>query len=474
MKISDSNFLKKIKVLTASTFKKTSSFLNESISRLYKNFPITTYDKRTLLELLKNYLSSVIIITVIVWIKEIYVIYNEYVSKGVQVTTALELFIYSLPYVLALTIPSSTVMAVILTYNRLSSDLEILSLRITGIRKVRIFLPVLIFSLLIGALSYWFFDTVLIRGNELYLRTLIKINVEKPLLNLSSGKFVEVGKFKIGFESLSSDGKLLGLEIYQETEEFTRIIKSIKGEVISSSDLPYYTIHLENGTYLEVPKTKGEKAKGSIFSSQFSKAELRIDYEYQKSMSINLENYPRAVSRYKLEKIINNMPQLSNLKEKLALLEKNKEKLKNRIISALTYTPNFILLGILKGDKKSQEELNKKFQEIKTLFLEIKSMSSTYPISNYNQFLFEYYKKTSIPFSTFFFGILGFGIGLIVNIRTGKSEAAIIGVIAILIQSYIMMVMIIPVMNGDISPELGAWIGNIIIAIPGLYLLFKE
>lgn len=446
------------------------SILKRIISHINSSYiPLKRYDIMVYKDLAISYVVSFLIISLVVWLKEIYLIYVQYIQKGAQLTTTLSIFFYSLPFTMAITIPAGMIMATLLTFNKLSLNLEILVLRSSGIRKTRLFLPVLVFSLLIGGVTYVFFDTVLIKGNEMYIRSMIKMRVEKPFIDINPGEFPKIGDFNIGFEELQG-GEMKGVEIYQKTKNSEKIIKANTGRIISTSDVPYYSILLFNGTYID------KSSDGSIFSSQFKEAELRIDYEVSYIPTYNTELQPRLMSRYKTEKIIKKMEEQTNLKSTLKTLSSLNEELIENYKKIITTIPEYVF-SLLKDEESrenAKKQLSSTLSNISELSIKIKSLNTSPEMVNYNIFIFEQHKKTSIPVSAIVYGLIGFVFGIMVKVRTGKGGSLIIGIIVILIQTYLTFISEIPIRNGDLNPVIGAWWSNVVLTIPALYLLLRE
>ncbi|MCX8028383.1 MAG: LptF/LptG family permease [Brevinematales bacterium] len=453
----------KIIVFTNNLLKK----LSKHISSKY--LPIKRYDIMIYKDLAVSYTLSFLVISLVVWIKEIYLIYIQYIQKGAQFWTTISIFFYSLPFTMAITIPAGMIMGTLLTFNKLSTNLEILILRASGIKKTRLFLPVLIFSIFVAGLTYVFFDTILIKGNEMYLRSMIKMRIEKPFIDISPGEFPKIGDFNIGFEDIQgSDMK--GVEIYQKLQNSERIIKASTGRIISTEDTPYYTILLHNGTYIE------KSSDGSIFSSQFKEAELRVDYEVSYIPSFNTEQQPRLMSRYKTERIIINIASQNLVKAKLKELEILNQKIMEEYKKLIYFLPIYITSLLRDNDtkNKSHRDLQKIISNISDLNLKIKTINTTPEIVNYNIFVFEQHKKTSIPVSAIVYGIIGFVFGIMIKVRTGKGGSLIIGIVVILLQTYLTFVAEIPIRNGEMNPIVGAWYSNFVLGLPALYLLIRE
>ncbi|MEN2998573.1 MAG: LptF/LptG family permease [Brevinematia bacterium] len=431
--------------------------------------PFKRYDLMIYKELTTSYLVSFLIMSLVVWLKEIYLIYIQYIQKGAQLWTTLSIFFYSLPFTMAITIPAGMVMATLLTFNKLSINLEILMLRLSGVRKIRLFLPVFVFSLVILGITFLFFDTVLIRGNEMYLRSMIKMRIEKPFIDIAPGEFPKIGEFNIGFEEISGN-EMIGVEIYQNFAEGERIIKASKGVIISSGDLPYYKILLNDGTFIEKSK------RGEVFSSQFKEAELRVDYEISYIPTFNTETQPRVMSRYKTGRIIENMKKQDNVLKSLLELSNLNSNLIEEYKEVLLTLPQYLVALAFGGKERDKtiENFNNTIVTISKLHQDIRKVNTRFEMIDYNVFVFEQHKKTSIPVSAIVYGLVGFVFGIMIKVRTGRGGSLIIGIVVILLQTYLTFVAEIPVRNGELDPITAAWYSNVILSLPALYLLLRE
>lgn len=74
-------------------------------------------------------------------------------AKGVSMSTILVFLAYRLPELLVYTVPMGLLVAVIMTFNRMSADNEITALRTGGLSLLQVILPLLGLSLLLCALS---------------------------------------------------------------------------------------------------------------------------------------------------------------------------------------------------------------------------------------------------------------------------------------------------------------------------------
>lgn len=88
------------------------------------------------------------------------------VNKGISFTPILLLLYYLLPSFLMLTIPMATLLAVLLTFNRLSGDNEITALKASGVSLYQLVPPVLAFACVAYAATLFFSLYALPRANQ--------------------------------------------------------------------------------------------------------------------------------------------------------------------------------------------------------------------------------------------------------------------------------------------------------------------
>jgi len=79
-------------------------------------------------------------------------------EKGIPAATALAIFAFKIPSMLVYAFPMAVLLGIMLTFNRMSSESEMVAIRAGGVSFVRIIMPTLVFALLIGGATYWISD----------------------------------------------------------------------------------------------------------------------------------------------------------------------------------------------------------------------------------------------------------------------------------------------------------------------------
>ena len=79
-------------------------------------------------------------------------------EQGVPAMLALKIFAYRMPSMLSYAFPMSVLLAIMLVFNRMSSESEMVAIRAAGISFMRIVLPTLLFALLVSGLTHYIAD----------------------------------------------------------------------------------------------------------------------------------------------------------------------------------------------------------------------------------------------------------------------------------------------------------------------------
>jgi lipopolysaccharide export system permease protein len=114
------------------------------------------------------------------------------VGKGLPASVILEVFVLSVPFIIAMTMPMAVLVAVLHTMSRLAADSEITAMTANGISVSRIARPVLIWAAVVAVFAFLWNDQVLPRSNHSLRTLLVDIQRKKPSLALKEQVINEV------------------------------------------------------------------------------------------------------------------------------------------------------------------------------------------------------------------------------------------------------------------------------------------
>ncbi len=153
--------------------------------------------KYTLKEIIPNYFLGLAFFTLFLLINEIFRLVAMVVEKNIQITRVLGLFVYTLPYILAVTIPIGVLVGTIFSVGRLSSDSEIVAMRASGVSLLKVFLPCYWFGFVVTISAILFFQFVLPWGNQSYMKMYFKIIRGNPAINLMQNQNINIEGLRI-------------------------------------------------------------------------------------------------------------------------------------------------------------------------------------------------------------------------------------------------------------------------------------
>ncbi|MEX0691171.1 MAG: LptF/LptG family permease [Gemmatimonadales bacterium] len=118
--------------------------------------------------------------------------FSDLVGKGLPWTVVAEVFLLSVPFIVALTLPMAVLVSVLFAMTRLANDSEVTALRAGGVSLGRLMRPLLLAGACVAAGAFLFNDQILPRTNH-RLRTLYTdIARKKPTFSLTEQVINEV------------------------------------------------------------------------------------------------------------------------------------------------------------------------------------------------------------------------------------------------------------------------------------------
>src|SRR5512142_59805 len=105
-------------------------------------------------------------------------------GKGLPTSVFINVFMLSLPHVVALTVPMAVLVAVLYTFSQLSADNEISALKASGVNLHRLMIPVLIAGVGVAVVMVFFYDRVLPEANHRLANLYIDVARKAPTVQL--------------------------------------------------------------------------------------------------------------------------------------------------------------------------------------------------------------------------------------------------------------------------------------------------
>ena len=256
-------------------------------------------------ELIVSFILALLIFTFVMFIGNIIKLAELVITKGIEISYVVRLFIYLLPYLLNYTIPMAVLTGTLLAFGRLSSDNEIVALKAIGFNLSSILLPVLTFGLILSLFSVMLNDQIIPRAHFATRQLLAEIGTRKPAACLEEGTFIKTFKGYIIFVQEINGNKLKNIRIYQPQEgRPTRTITAERGEFILLPEEKTVALKLVNGSSDEA----NLKNPGSFYRLTFKTYYLTLDLAAH-LLKKNIQKKPKDMT---INELINETKKLSH------------------------------------------------------------------------------------------------------------------------------------------------------------------
>lgn len=124
-------------------------------------------DQYIVRQLLSYFGLSLLLFTLIAFFSDAFLNFLREVQRyGLPPLQALNLVLLQLPGAIALAMPASLFLAVLLTFNTLNNNFELIALRVNGLSLNRLVWPVVALGLLVSSVNLWMIETIIPRCNQ--------------------------------------------------------------------------------------------------------------------------------------------------------------------------------------------------------------------------------------------------------------------------------------------------------------------
>src|SRR2546427_2830703 len=113
------------------------------------------------------------------------------VSRGAELVTVVQAFLYLLPSIFSVTIPMAFLLGILLAFGRLASDSEIVALRASGVSPATLLRPVVALSCLTGLLTLYVMAVALPAANQAHRQILFSLVVNKAKTSVKPRVFTD-------------------------------------------------------------------------------------------------------------------------------------------------------------------------------------------------------------------------------------------------------------------------------------------
>jgi lipopolysaccharide export system permease protein len=390
--------------------------------------------RQTLKDFIGPYILASAIMSGILLLDKLFLLVDLLVRKGISIWSVSELMVYSIPFVISFCVPIGILIASVMVFGRMAQDNELVALRSAGINPIRLFSPMIIFTICVTILLVLFNGYILPEANHRARNLITDIAQKKPAVRIYEGVFLEdFPGYTIYIGSIQErTGRVSDVTIWEKRENNLppALIKSKSGRIVTSPDEKYFIIQLDAGEISELINL--DTYRHLTFT------------EHQINLPIDVE-FTRRERKYRSnrEMVINELYQRTN-------------QIRHDI-------------GNLENDIK---ELNKNSNnEVNQYRLKDNTTKLRYKEKEYNQYATQIEEKYALAFSCLIFLFFGAGLGIMIK-RSGLGFGFIIGLLFFAVYYILLIAGEDFASSGRVSAFVGVWFGNLFLIPITLELLY--
>jgi lipopolysaccharide export system permease protein len=195
--------------------------------------------------------------------------FGNLVGKGLPWSVIAQVFVLSIPFIVAMTLPMAVLVAVLYTFSHLAADNEITAMKAGGISLARAITPVLGGAAAVGLCAMLWNDQLLPRSNHSLRTLLVDIQRKKPSFSLKEQVINEIiqGQFFLRAARIDpATNKLNDVTIYDlEDPERRRIIAADSGHMAYTPGGTDLYLTLLDGDIQEVKRAEPAQFNRTFF-----------------------------------------------------------------------------------------------------------------------------------------------------------------------------------------------------------------
>ncbi|MFO7744003.1 MAG: LptF/LptG family permease [Psychroflexus sp.] len=478
-------------------------------------------DRYILSSFVKTFISVFTILMFIFILQSVWRFIEEFAGKDIDLEIISKFLFFLLPNLIPMVLPLTILLSSIMTFGSFAEQYEFAAMKSAGISLQRAMRSLIVFILILGAVTFYFADTVIPYAEGKVLNMRKNIAQVKPSMAIVEGAFNEMGNINIKVRKKSGpDGRNLDdIIIHKKSESRVgnyTVIKADHGELESGENSNVLSLILYDGNYYdEVPtKTYQEKLKSPFVKSAFDKYVLNMDlsefnnvdlddeslkHPYKmlntSELKIQLDSFSndfnRTISSYDriikqrsgAQRTLNSSKEVKTKDDKRKINQSSEKKIKSK--SKISYTDNEKLMKLYSNSSIDSLFWEYDFRQRKQLFnVATNSVNSIIPqISSkknqlkqkkvlLNKIEMAMHDKYALPFACVILFFVGAPLGAIIR-KGGLGLPMVVAITLFLTYHFIGLFAGNSAEGGSIPPFLGSWLSTIVLFPLSAYLTYR-
>lgn len=414
---------------------------------------------------------------------------DDLVGKGLEWYTIAELLFYASSTFVPLALPLAILLSSLMTFGNMGEHYELVAMKSSGISLRRVMIPLIILSIIISGIAFYFSNNVLPIANLKFKSLLYDVREQKLALDIKEGIFYDgLSGFviRVGKKD-KNDQTIREIKIYDHRDKKGNVNLTVadSGRMELTPDGLNLLFTLYNGyNYLERIDQRGYRYTRPYQRTKF-KEEIR---------KFNLVDFEMTRTNEDLFKNNYSMLNLTQLKKaEDSLMVERKEKL-GRIPDYMLKTFYFYstqidsarladfdsekpyITDLLTGYNRYEqnEYIGEVLKKLRRARQNIQNYESE--VTSKNKLIYkhqaEWHRKFTLSFACFVLFFIGAPLGAIIR-RGGLGLPVVVSILFFVLYHIISITSEKSVKSGVVDANFGMWIASIVLLPLGIFLTMK-
>jgi len=451
--------------------------------------------KKLDLFILKSYLGPLImtffIALFILLMQFVWKYIDDLVGKGLEWYIIAKLLFYASSTFIPLALPLAILLSSLMTFGNLGEHYELVTIKAAGISLSRVMRPLIVVSILISGLGFYFSNYVLPVANLKFLSLLYDVREKKLAFNLKEGVFYNgIEGFVIRVGTKEKDGNTIrNVMVYDHTKHMGNISLTTAswGKMELSPDKKFLVFRLYDGTnYEERIDLRNNEATRPFQRSRFSEQYQMFDLS---AFQLTRTDENLFKKNYEMQNIVQLQNSIDSLRKQLITERAGFERsyLQNLQfysqsdfnIKKSTKTPPLptfnptVILNFKPADRARilENARNTTLAAKQSLQSGAENLYSRKKLIYKHQIVL--HKKFSFSIACFLLFFIGAPLGAIIR-KGGLGMPAVISTLFFILYWVVSFVGEKYTAEGELPPWQGMWISSAILLPIGIFLTIKS
>jgi lipopolysaccharide export system permease protein len=403
------------------------------------------------------------------------------VGKGLEWSVWFKIIAYGSATMVPMALPLTILLASIMTMGNFGERYELVAMKSSGVSLWRVLRPLIIVSVLLSLLAFWFSNNIMPVATEKLRLILYEVTAKKPTLNIRENEFyshidgyvIRIGKKENKGETLSD------IIIYDHTKDMgnLNVTTAKSGQMYGEDNGNTLVFNLKDGFSVE-EDNEGENYFKRPFTRLYFKEQLvRLDvsnFAFAETDKERYKGYYKMMNLFELTnqiRIMRNQNKdfnryfLKSFSQHATIASRGKETIKPYSLDS-TY-------NLLENSQKRLVQ-NQIKGSISSLQNEIKSCKYRNDDNKHMIILYqiEAHRKFTLSAACLILFFIGAPLGALIR-KGGLGMPVVVSVIAFIFYYLVGMFGEKVVKEGSIGAAEGMWVSSIVFLALGIFLTIK-